>query len=198
MIDYDKLQIGDVFLTKKVDRPIIDALIWFFQKLRRKPVKSPMVSHSAAYLGEGEIIEAHAFGVRSSRKIFSHELFQKYNVYVMRAKSDFDKAQWRKDCIHEIGVKYAYKQIFYIAYKKLLRLYIRPFIKKIKSFFPKSKKKRKGQDIQDDAFTCSEFLSYIFRKHGIKIHPRKIDAMVFPIDIYESEEFEEVMRHIIK
>lgn len=198
MIDYNELKVGDIFLSKKVDRPIIDALIWFFQKLRKKPTKAPMVSHSSAYLGEGEIIEAFAFGVRASRKVFSHELWSKYNVYVLRAKSDFDKEQWRKDCIAEIGVKYAFKQIFYIAYKKLLRLYLKPFIKKIKKFFIKTKRKRKGKDIQEDAYTCSEFLSVMFKKHNIKIHPRKVDAMVFPIDIYESDEFEEVMRHIIK
>ena len=52
--------------------------------------------------------------------------------------------------------------------------------------------------MQEDAYTCSEFLSVVFKKQGIKIHPRKIDAMVFPIDIYDSDEFEEVMRHVIK
>ena len=198
MVDHSKLKVGDIFLTKKIDRPIIDALIWFFQKMRKKPTKAPVVSHSAAYLGEGEIIEAHAFGVRSSRKIFSHELWKKYNVYVLRAKADFDKVQWRKDCIQEIGNKYAYKQIFYIAFKKLFRRYLRPLVKKIKKLFIKSKKRGKRKDIQEDAYTCSEFLSFVFRKHGIKIHRRKVDAMVFPIDIYESKEFEEVMRHVIK
>jgi len=62
----------------------------------------------------------------------------------------------------------------------------------------KIKGKPKGKDIQPDAYTCSEYLSFIFRKQGIKIHPRKIDAMVFPIDIYESKEFEEVQRSIVK
>lgn len=197
MINRDKLEVGDIFLSKKVNRPIIDSLIWFFQKVRNKPVKSPMVSHSSAYLGEGEIIEAWAFGVRSSRKEFSHELFKKYNVYVLRAKADFDKEQWRKDCINEIGKKYAYKQVFYIAYRKLLKLLrVKRVWKAVKGFFDSSPKRRK--DIQEDAYTCSEFLSLMFRKHGIKIHPRKVDAMVFPIDIYESKEFEEVMRNVIR
>lgn len=197
MIDYDKLEVGDIFLSKKINRPIIDTVIWFFQKIRKKPVKSPMVSHSSAYLGEGEIIEAWAFGVRSSRKVFSHELWKEYNVYVLRAKSEFNKEQWRKDCIQEIGVKYAYKQIFYIAAKKLMKLLkIKRVIKTIKRFF--NRQKRKGKDIQENAYTCSEFLSVVFKKHGIKIHPRKVDAMVFPIDIYESDQFEEVMRHVIE
>ena len=80
MIDQNELKVGDIFLSKKVNRPIIDTVIWFFQKIRKKPIKSPMVSHCSAYLGEGELIEAWAFGVRASRKEFSHELWKKYNV----------------------------------------------------------------------------------------------------------------------
>ncbi|MCK5614449.1 hypothetical protein KAR91_71960 [Candidatus Pacearchaeota archaeon] len=194
MIDYSKLKIGDILLTKKINRPIIDKLIWFFQKIRKKPVKGPAVTHSVAYLGDHEMIEAWAFGIKATRKNLTQDFFKDYNVYVLRAKADFDRVKWRRDCIAEIGVKYAYKQIFYIAYRKIARLL---HVKALMKIFKKPKHK-KGKDIQDDAYTCSEYLSFIFKKHGIKIHSKKVDAMVFPIDIYESKAFKKVMRNIVK
>ena len=194
MIDYKKLHVGDILLTKKINRPIIDKLIWFFQKIRSKPVTSPAVTHCVAYLGRHEMIEAWAFGIKATRKNLKQDFFKNYNVYVLRAKADFNKIKWRQDCIAEIGVKYAYKQIFYIAFRKTMRLL---HIKALMKIFKKPEHK-KGKDIQPDAYTCSEYLSFIFNKHGIKIHNSKVNAMVFPIDVYESKAFEKIMENVIK
>jgi uncharacterized protein YycO len=192
MIDYRKVKVGDIFLTRKINRPIIDKLIWLFQKIRKKPVKAPPITHSAAYLGDHEMVEAWAFGIRTVRKNFKQDFFKDYDVYVLRAKKDFNRVKWRLDCINEIGKKYAYMQIFYIAFRKTMRFF---HIKALTKIFKKPKHKE-AKDIQKNAYTCSEFLSYIFKKHGITVHSKKIDAMVFPLDIYESKAFNKVMKDV--
>ena len=133
-------------------------------------------------------VTANSYALTEKQRVYSADRI----LYPMK-RVDFDP---NGDRHPETRSKSKYVRIIWDEALDIVASEIKRIWKAIKRFF--TGPKRQGKDIQEDSYTCSEFLSVVFKQHGIKIHPRKVDAMVFPVDIYESKQFEEVMRHIIE
>lgn len=178
----ENLKCGDVLLTKKIGRPLIDDIIWFCSKVGRNTENIPMVSHIAIYLGDEEIFEAWQCGLRRSKDEF-RELFKKYNVYALRPKKEINIDKFKEDCFSYCGKQFAWGKAIKVLFKQLLHHYgINIHLK----------------DKECEKYTCNEVATKIYRNQGIDPKSKYCNLEVNPLDYYLSNEFYEIGRHIIE
>ena len=166
---------GDLLLTKKMNRFLIDDMIWFFSKCGiAKEKQKPMISHAAVYIGNGEIVEQTWSGTRRSREEFGI-LFKDYNVYVVRIQKTLNIEIFINGLLSELGVPFGKLKTLRLAVQRLLRkLGIKIRIK--------ARDRTK--------LICGEYVSFHLRESGYNILPDKNPIEIIPLDFYYADTVE--------
>lgn len=160
---------GDILLTKKMNRFLIDDMIWFFSKCgMAKEKQKPMISHAAVYIGDGEIVEQTWDGTRRSKEEYGI-LFRDYNVYVVRVNKPFNVDVFISGLLSELGVPFGKCKTLRLAFQRLL--------KRLKIKIRINGKKR-------DMVLCGEYIGFNLRKAGFDPVPGLNDLEIIPLDFY--------------
>jgi hypothetical protein len=179
---------GDLLLTKKMNRFLIDDMIWFFSKCGiAKEKQKPMISHAAVYIGndknnsgQGEIVEQTWGGTRRSKEEFAI-LFRDYNVYVVRVQKPFNVEVFINGLLSELGIPFGKLKTLKLACQ---RLFFKIFKIKIRITARDRKK-----------LICGEYVSLNLRKAGYDILPDKNPIEIIPLDFYYADTIE-ILREV--
>jgi len=176
------LKPGDLILTKKLHRPIVDDLIWSCSISGvPKELQNPKVSHVAIYIGNEEIIEQTWDGTRQSKEEYPI-LFKDYNVYIIRANKEFNVEKFI------IGLQ----KLITIPFGKckVLRLIVQRFLRKLGI-----KIKLKGHNTK--TLLCGELTAIALREAGFDPMPGFDPIEIIPLDYYNCGNFHEITRSVI-